>query len=88
MESVTTGLSQGDFHRLAIWYNGAMTDIATLVGAGAGVTDVTSQSSELSVATSGTTRQLTLNLGTYVTNAAVSSLLANYVGVLVCCSLD
>ncbi len=56
-----------------------MTDILTLVGGGAGVTDVTSQSSELAVATVGTTRQLTLNLSTYATNAAVSTLLGNYV---------
>ena len=56
-----------------------MTDILTMVGAGGGISDVTSQSSELVVATSGTTRQLTLNLSAYATNSAVSSLLAGYV---------
>ena len=82
MESITTGLSQGDFTLLRVLHNGAMTDILTLVASGggaAGVTDVTSQSSELTVATSGTTRQLTLNLSAYITNVAVNTLLANYV---------
>ena len=41
-------------------------------GGGGGVTDVISQSSELSVATSGTTRELTLNLSAYATTAAVT----------------
>ncbi len=82
MTSITTGLTEGDFHRLGVLSNGSMTDILTLIGAGgggAGVTDVTSQSSELTVATSGTTRQLSLTLNAYATTTSVSTLLANCV---------
>ena len=80
--SPLTGLTEGDFTGLRVLSNGTMTDILTLIsagGGGQGVTDVTSQSSELAVVTSGTTRQLTLNLSAYAANAVVSTLLANCV---------
>ena len=36
METITNGLSQGDFTRLHILYNGAMQDIIPLLGGGGG----------------------------------------------------
>ena len=81
--NLLSGISQGSFDKICIKDgSGAMTDILTLVASGggaAGVTDVTSQSSELTVATNGTTRQLTLNLSAYASIAAMNTLLANYV---------
>ncbi len=86
MDSITTGLSQGDFHRLGVLSNGVMTDILTLIGAGgggSGITDVTTQSPLLTVTNVGTTRDLSLNLSTYSStvamNSAIASALASYV---------
>ena len=36
MQSVNTGLSEGDFHYLGVLSNGVMTDILTLIGASSG----------------------------------------------------
>ena len=56
-----------------------MVDLLTLLGSiGGGITDAISQSSELVVSTNGTTKILTLNLGRYVTNAALTNALAAY----------
>ena len=83
--STTLGITQGDFHRLGVLSNGVMTDVLTLIGAGGGggITDVTTQSSLLTVTTVGTTRDLSINLGTYSTtvamNSAIATALAGYV---------
>ena len=48
MESLTNGLSQGDFTLLRVLSNGAMTDILTLIGSG-GSGAVTSATAPLSI---------------------------------------
>ncbi len=48
--STTLGLTQGDFHRLAVLYNGNMTDILQLLGQGGGSGTVTSATLPLSIA--------------------------------------
>ena len=58
--------------------SGNMVDLLTLLGSLGSVTDVISNSSELVVTTSGTTKILTLNLGGYVTSTALTNALAAY----------
>ncbi len=36
METITTGLSQGDFTALRVFSGGVMTDVLTLIGSGGG----------------------------------------------------
>ena len=49
MNVITTGLSEGDFHRLAILHNGSMTDIISLIGSLGGSGAVNSASTPLSI---------------------------------------
>ena len=79
-ENLQTGESQGEFHSLKVRdSNGIMQDVIQLIsgggGGGSGVSDVTSASSELTVSTSGTTKQLALNLSAYATTAALATYL-------------
>ena len=78
--NVLTGISQGSFDKIYIRdASGNMIDLLTLLGSfGGGITDHTSNSSELVVTTQGTTKILTLNLGGYVTNTALTNALAAY----------
>ena len=78
--NVLTGISQGSFDKIYIRdASGNMVDLLTLLGSiGGGITDVISQSSELVVSMNGTTKILTLNLGGYVTNTALTNALAAY----------
>ena len=71
--SVNTGLTEGDFHRLGVWSNGAMTDILTLIGAGGGGA-VSSATSPLSIVNG----VLSINLSSYSDTAAVQQLLSSY----------
>ena len=47
MNVTTTGLSEGDFHRLAVLHNGIMTDMISLIGSLGG--NVDSASTPLSI---------------------------------------
>ncbi len=71
MKYVTTGLTEGDFHRLGVLSNGTMTDILTLIGAGGGT--VTSATLPLSIANG----VLSIDLSSYSDTVAVNTLLAN-----------
>ena len=76
---VLTGISQGSFDKIYLRdASGNMVDLLTLLGSLASVTDVISQSSELIVTTNGSTKILTLNLGGYMTNTALTKALAAY----------
>ena len=77
--NVLTGISQGSFDKIYLRdASGNMVDLLTLLGSLGSVTDVISNTSELVVTTSGTTKILTLNLGGYVTSTALASALAAY----------
>ena len=77
--NVLTGISQGSFDKIYLRdANGNMVDLLTLLGSLGSVTDVISNSSELVVTTSGSTKILTLNLGGYVTSTALTNALAAY----------
>ena len=69
--NVLTGISQGSFDKVYLRdASGNMVDLLTLLSSlGGGITDVISQSSELVVTTSGTTKILTLNLGGYLSSS-------------------
>ena len=73
--NVLTGLSQGSFDKIYIKdASGNMVDLLTLLGTlGGGITDVISQSSDLLVTTSGTTKILTLNLSGYLSQSDEAS---------------
>ena len=73
--NVLTGISQGSFDKIYIRdANGSMVDLLTLLGSiGGGITDVISQSSELVVTTTGTTKILMLNLGGYLSSSHEAS---------------
>ena len=73
--NVLTGISQGSFDKIYLKdASGNMVDLLTLLGTlGGGITDVISQSSELVVATNGTTRILTLNLSGYLSSSHEAS---------------
>ena len=74
MSSVTTGLSEGTFTKLyLVNSSGDPEDIIDIINASGGVTDVTSGSSELVVSTSGNTKILTLNLGSYMLSSAIAA---------------
>ena len=78
-QNILTGISQGSFDKIYLRdANGNMVDLLTLLGSLGSVTDVISNSSELVVTTSGTTKILTLNLGGYVTSTALTNALAAY----------
>ena len=78
-QNALTGISQGSFDKIYIRdASGNMVDLLTLLGSIGGITDVISQSSELVVTTNGATKILTLNLGRYATNAALTNALAAY----------
>ena len=49
MDTLTHGLSQGDFSLLRVLYNGTMTDITTLISGGGGGGTVTSANAPLSI---------------------------------------
>ena len=73
--SPLTGLSEGDFHRLAVLHNGNMTDIVSLIGSlGSGT--VTSATTLLSVSGG----VLSIDLSTYTTTAGLTTLLAGKIG--------
>ena len=73
--NVLTGISQGSFDKIYLKdASGNMVDLLTLLGTlGGGITDVISQSSELVVATNGTTKILTLNLSGYLSSSHEAS---------------
>ena len=73
--NVLIGISQGSFDKIYIRdASGNMVDLLTLLGTlGGGITDVISQSSELVVTTSGTTKILTLNLSGYLSSSHEAS---------------
>ena len=71
--SVQTGLSEGDFHRLAVLHNNEMTNIISLIGSlGSGA--VNSATTPLSISGG----VLSVDLSSYITSSAVNTLLANY----------
>jgi len=75
--NVLTGISQGSFDKIYLRHaDGNMVDLLTLPGNLGSVTDVISSRNELVVTTNGTTKILTLNLGGYVTNTALTNVLA------------
>ena len=79
LENILTGISQGSFDKIYLRdASGNMVDLLTLLGSLGSVTDVISNSSELVVTSSGTTKILTLNLGGYVTSTALTNALAAY----------
>ena len=68
MDTLTNGLSQGDFTLLRVLYNGAMTDILAVIPAlagGGGGGTVTSATAPLSISSG----VLSLNLNGYCTAA-------------------
>ena len=78
--NVLTGISQGSFDTIYLRdASGNLVDLLTLLGSlGGGITNLTSNSSELVVTTDGTTEILTLNLGGYMTSTALTNALAAY----------
>ena len=76
-KNILTGISQGSFDKIYLRdASGNMVDLLTLLGSLGSVTDVISNSSELVVTTSGTTKILTLNLGGYPTSTTLTNALA------------
>ena len=77
--ATTTGLTNGDFTELNVLKNGTMQNVLDLIaaggggGGGGGSGIVTSASLPLSISSG----VLSINLGSYVTNAAFNSALAN-----------
>ena len=67
--STTLGLTQGDFHRLAVLYNGNMTDILQLPGQGGGSGTVTSATLPLSI----TNGVISVDLSQYSSTAAMAA---------------
>ena len=75
MNVATTGLSEGDFHRLHLLYNGVMQDIVPLLGGGgSGSGTVSSATLPLSISNG----VLSIDLSAYSTTSAINTLLANY----------
>ena len=72
MNVTTTGLSEGDFHRLAVLHNGSMTDIISLIGSPGGG-NVDSASTPLSISGS----VLSIDLSSYTNTAGLTTLLAS-----------
>ena len=72
MNVTTTGLSEGDFHRLAVLHNGSMTDIISLIG-NLGVGNVDSASTPLSISGG----VLSIDLSSYTNTAGLTTLLAS-----------
>ena len=75
MNVTTTGLSEGDFHRLHLLYNGVMQDITPLLGGGGGGSGgtVTSATSPLSISSG----VLSLDLSGFATAATAPLNLQN-----------
>ena len=73
MNVTTTGLSEGDFHRLAVMHNGSMTDIVSLISSLGGGSE-NSATTPLSI----TGGVLAVDLSSYITSSAVNALLVNY----------
>ena len=73
--NLQSGISQGSFDKIYLRdASGNMVDLLTLLGTlGGGITDIISQSSELVVATNGTTKTLTLNLSGYLSSSHEAS---------------
>ena len=79
MDTLTTGLSQGDFTALRVLSNGAMTDILKMIGSGgAGITTIVGAGAAV-VNGTGSSRTITVDLSAYATTVTVNTLLANYV---------
>lgn len=76
MTTVITGLSEGDFHRLAVLNGGVMTDILTLINAGGGSGSGTVSSATLPLSISNGI--LSIDSSTYSTTSAINKILANY----------
>ncbi len=75
MNTVTTGLTEGDFHRLAVLSNGSMTDIISLIGSSGssgGGGNVNSASTPLSISGG----VLSIDLSSYTNTAGLTTLLA------------
>ena len=64
MNTVTTGLTEGDFHRLAVLHNGSMTDIISLIGSLGGGT-VNSATTPLNI----NNNVLSIDLAAYATSS-------------------
>ena len=73
MNVTATGLSEGDFHRLAVLHNGNMTDIISLIGS-LGRGTVNSATTPLNI----NNNAVSIDLAAYATSSAVNTLLANY----------
>ncbi len=78
MDTLTNGLSQGDFTTLRVLSGGVMTDVLTLIGSVGGIATLIGAGAAV-VTGSGSTRTITVDLSAYATTAAVNTLLANYV---------
>ena len=78
MDTLTNGLSQGDFTTLRVLSNGVMTDILALIGSDGGTATLIGAGAAVVTGT-GSTRTITVDLSSYATTAAVNALLANYV---------
>jgi len=72
MNVTTTGLSEGDFHRLAVLHNGSMTDIISLIGSFGGSGAVNSANTPLSISGG----VLSIDLSSYTNTAGLTTLLA------------
>mgnify|MGYP000441336255 CR=1 FL=1 len=73
MNVTTTGLSEGDFHRLAVLHNGNMTDIISLIGSLNVSGAMNSATTPLNI----DNNVLSIDLAAYATSSAVNALLAN-----------
>ena len=75
MNVSTTGLSEGDFHRLAVLHNGSMTNIIALIGS-LGGGSVNSATKPLNISAG----VLSIDLSAYTTTAGLTTLLAGKIG--------
>ena len=69
MDTLTNGLSQGDFTTLRVLSNGVMTDILALIGSVGGIATLIGAGAAVITGT-GSTRTITVDLSTYATTAA------------------
>ncbi len=78
MQSILTGLTEGDFYRLAVLSNGIMTDILSLIGGGGGGA-VTSANLPLSISNGVLTINLSGFSDTAAMNTAIGAAVAGYI---------
>ena len=78
METLTNGLSQGDFTLLRVLYNGGMTDILTLIGS-LGGGPITSTQLPLSISGGVLSIDLSSSSNTVAMNTAIANALVSYV---------